>query len=62
MVIKNETSYVEAQEAARMLGMSQRAVRKLVARGRLESARDGEGVAARILISVASIEKLRLEQ
>ena len=62
MVIKNETSYVEAQEAARMLGMSQRAVRKLVARGRLESTRDGEGVAARILISVASIEKHRLEQ
>ncbi len=62
MVIKNETSYVEAQEAARMLGMSQRAVRNLVARGRLESTRDGEGVGARILISVASIEKLRLEQ
>jgi excisionase family DNA binding protein len=62
VVIKNETSYVEAQEAARMLGISQRAVRNLVARGRLEFTRDGEGVAARILISVASIEKLRLEQ
>ena len=62
MVIKNETSYVEAQEAARMLGVSQRAVRNLVARGRLESTRDGEGVATRLLISLASIEKLRLEQ
>jgi DNA-directed RNA polymerase specialized sigma24 family protein len=62
VVIKNKTSYVEAQEAARMLGMSQRAVRNLVARGRLESTRDAKGVAARLLISVASIEKLRLEQ
>jgi excisionase family DNA binding protein len=62
VVIKNKTSYVEAQEAARMLGVSQRAVRNLVARGRLESTRDGEGAAARFLISVASIEKLRLEQ
>ena len=62
MVTKNETAYVEVQEAARMLGVSQRAVRNLVARGRLESTRDREGVAARFLISAASVERLRLEQ
>lgn len=62
MLTKNETAYVDVQEAAKMLGASQRAVRNLVARGRLESIRDGEGVAVRLLVSVASVEKLHLEQ
>ena len=36
METKNETDYVDAQEAASMLGVNQRTVRKLVARGQLE--------------------------
>jgi hypothetical protein len=59
---RNETGYVDAQEAARTLGMSQRAVRNLVARGRLEPRRDREGVAARLVVSVASVERLRSER
>jgi hypothetical protein len=43
MVLEKRTGYVDAQEAARMLGVNQRAVRNLVARRRLESKRD-EGV------------------
>jgi hypothetical protein len=59
MGLERETSYVEAQEAARMLGVNnKRAVRNLVTRGQLESKRDGE-TAARLLISVVSLEKLR---
>ncbi len=54
--------HVNAQEAAGMLGMSQRAVRNMVARGRLEGKREGEGAAARLLVSVASVEKLRSER
>ncbi|MCA1729834.1 MAG: hypothetical protein LC751_10645 [Actinobacteria bacterium] len=33
IALRNETGYVDAEEAARTLGMSQRAVRNLVARG-----------------------------
>lgn len=62
MVLKRETSYVDAQEAARMLGVNQRAVRNLVVRRRLESKREGEGAAARLLVSVASLEKLLSER
>jgi DNA-directed RNA polymerase specialized sigma24 family protein len=62
MVLEKETSYVDAQEAARMLGVNQRAVRNLVARRRLQCKRDGEGAAARLLVSVASLEKLRSER
>jgi excisionase family DNA binding protein len=62
VITKDETAYVDVQEAAKMLGVSQRAVRNLVARGRLESKRDGEGVAVRLLVSVASVEKPHLEQ
>ena len=45
-----------------MLGMGRRAVRNLVARGRLEGKREGEGAAARLLVSVASVERLRSER
>ncbi len=62
MVVEKETSYVDAQEAARMLGVNKRAVRNLVARRRLEPKREGEGAAARLVVSVASLEKLRLER
>jgi len=62
MFIEKETSYVDAQEAAKMLGVNKRTVRNLVARRRLESRRDeAGGAAARLLVSVASLEKLRLE-
>ena len=61
MVLQKETSYVDAQEAARMLGVNKRAVRNLVAQKQLLSKRDGVA-AARLLISVASLEKLRSEQ
>lgn len=57
--LKNETEYIEAREAARRLGISQRAVRNLAASGRLEFGRDGEGVAARLVVSAASVERLR---
>ena len=59
MVLEKGTGYVDAQEAARMLGVNKRAVRNLVARRRLESKRDGGGAAAQLLVSVASLEKLR---
>ena len=62
MVLEKRTGYVDAQEAARMLGVNQRAVRNLVARRRLESKRDGAGAAARLLVSVASLERLRSER
>ena len=54
--------YVDAREAAEMLGVAQRAVRSLAARGRLEAKRDGEGAAARIVVSVESVERLRGER
>ncbi len=53
---------VETREAAGMLGVSRRAVRNLVARGELEARRDGDGAAARTLIPVASVERLRSER
>jgi hypothetical protein len=59
---QKETNYVDTQEAARMLGVNQRAVRNLVVRRRLESKREGEGAAARLLVSVASLEKLLSER
>jgi DNA-directed RNA polymerase specialized sigma24 family protein len=59
---QRETNYVDTQEAARMLGVNQRAVRNLVVRRRLESKREGEGAAARLLVSVASLEKLLSER
>ena len=62
MVLEKETSYVDTQEAARMLGVNQRAVRNLVARRQLKPKREGEGAAARLLVSVASLEKLRSER
>jgi DNA-directed RNA polymerase specialized sigma24 family protein len=62
MVIGKETSYVDAQEAARLLGVNKRAVRNLVARRRLESKRDGGEAAGRLLVSVTSLEKLHSER
>jgi hypothetical protein len=42
--------------------MNQRAVRNLVSRRRLEAEREGEGAAARLVVSLASVERLRLER
>jgi excisionase family DNA binding protein len=61
MVLEKASGYVAAQEAARMLGVNQRAVRNLIARGRLEAKRDG-GTTAPPLVSVASLERLRSER
>ncbi len=62
MVLQKEPSYVDAQEAARMLGVNKRAVRNLVVRRQLESKKDGGRAAAQLLVSVASLEKLRSER
>ena len=53
---------VDAREAAGMLGVNRRAVRNLIASGELESKKDGDGAAARLLIPVASVARLRAEQ
>jgi hypothetical protein len=53
---------VDAREAARILGLSQRAVRNLAAQQRLEVRREGEGAAARLVVSLSSVERLRLER
>jgi excisionase family DNA binding protein len=53
---------MDAREAAGMLGVSRRAVRNLIASGELEAKRDGDGAAARLLIPVAAVERLRTEQ
>jgi hypothetical protein len=51
---------VDAREAARILGLSQRTVRNLAAQQRLEVRR--EGAAARLVVSLSSVERLRLER
>lgn len=53
---------MDAGEAARLLSVSPRTVRNLVGRGALEGKREGEGAAARLVVSVASIERLHLER
>jgi hypothetical protein len=45
-----------------MLGVSQRAVRNLVGQQRLEVKREGEGATARLVVSLASVERLRSER
>ena len=62
IVLKDEAAYVGLQRAAKLLGMNQRAVRNLVSRRRLEAEREGEGAAARLVVSLASVERLRLER
>jgi hypothetical protein len=62
IVLKDEVGYVGLQRAAELLGMNQRAVRNLVSRRRLEAEREGEGAAARLVVSLASVESLRLER
>jgi hypothetical protein len=45
-----------------MLGINQRPVSNLVVGRQLEFKRGGEGAAAQLLISIASLEKLRSER
>jgi hypothetical protein len=45
-----------------MLGVSQRAVRNLAGQRRLEVKREGEGATARLIVSLASVERLRSER
>lgn len=61
-MLKNGAGYVDLQRAAELLGMNQRAVRNLVTRRRLEAEREGEGAAARLVVSLTSVERLRLER
>ena len=62
IAVEREVGYVGAGEAARMLGVSQRAVRNLAGQRRLEVKREGEGATARLVVSLASVERLRSER
>ena len=46
MLSENEPKYVDAREAARLLGVSQRTVRNLARQQRLEIKTEGEGAAS----------------
>lgn len=56
---KTATHYVTVRKAAGMLDMSQREVRTLAARGRLEM--NTEGAASRLEVSLSSVRRLRSE-
>jgi hypothetical protein len=60
MLPENEAGYIDAGEAARLLGVSQHTMRNLVAQRRLEVKR--EGAAARVVVSSASLERLHSER
>jgi hypothetical protein len=62
IAVETEVNYVGAGEAARMLGVSQHAVRNLAGQRRLEVKREGEGATARLVVSLASVERLRSER
>ncbi len=62
MLTENEAGYVNAREAARLLGVSQRAVRNLAGQQRLEVKTEGAGAATRFMVSLASVQKLRTER
>ncbi len=51
MLTENEAEYVNAREAARLLGVSQRAVRNLAGQQRLEVKTEGGGAAMRFMVS-----------
>jgi hypothetical protein len=62
IILKDEVGYVGLHRAAELLGLNQRAVRNLVYRRRLEAEREGEGAAARLVVFLASVERLSLER
>jgi DNA-directed RNA polymerase specialized sigma24 family protein len=59
VLTENEAEYVNAREAARLLGVSQRAVRNLAGQQRLEVKTEGGGAARRFMVSLASVQRLR---
>ena len=60
MLTENEAEYVNAREAARLLGVTQRAVRNLAGQQRLEVVKtEGGGAATRFVVSLASVRRLR---
>ncbi len=66
MLIDNKAEYVDAQEAARILGLSQRAVRNLAGQQRLEvkksTTQAGSAATTRLMVSLASVQRLRSER
>ena len=56
------SGYIHLTQAARVLEVSQRDVRSLVGRGKLEVKRSPEGPASRPMVSVASVQRLLLRQ
>lgn len=56
------TSYVDARQAARILGVNQRAIRNLSGQGQLETKTERGDATGRLMISVASLERLRRER
>ena len=62
MLSENEAEYVSAREAARLLGVSQRAVRNLAGQQRLEIKTEGGDSATRFMVSLASIRSLHSER
>jgi excisionase family DNA binding protein len=60
---ENEPKYVDVREAARLLGVSQRTVRNLAGQQRLETKKtEGGGAASRLMVSLASIRRLRSKE
>ena len=64
MLIDNKAEYIDAQEAALILGLSQRAVRNLVGQQRLEvkKATQSGSAATRLMVSLASVQRLHAER
>jgi len=63
VITENEAQYIDAQEAARILGVSQRAVRNLAGQQRLEFKKTESGSAAtRLMVSLVSVQRLRSER
>ena len=58
MLAENEAEYVSTREAARLLGVSQRAVRNLAGQQRLEVKTEGGGAATHSMVSLASVQRL----
>ena len=59
MLSENEAEYVSAREAARLLGVSQRAVRNLAGQQRLEIKTEGGDSATRFMVSIRSLHSER---
>ncbi len=62
MLPENEAEYVNAREAAQLLGVSQRAVRNLAGQQRLEIKSEDGDFATRFMVSLGSIRSLHSER